>query len=182
MARVIRVTGPLTLEFSDGTRIRIDPAKPAKGPSAPRGRPLSPATVEMKAAMERDHRAGKVRDRAHYLGILRNAGHKSSEASAYIIVSREAKRVFGKNLGRQKGLKRKSSGGKTRGRRPSLETELLRGRIASDHANGGVKDARQYLSWLMDQPGVTLGLKQARPIVYRELRAVLHQRIESIHN
>ncbi len=121
--------------------------------------------------MERDHRAGRMHDRAYYLRILREAGHKSSETSAYLIVSREAKRVFGKNLGRQKGLKRtRKAGSKSPGRRPSHETELLRGKIAADKAGGGLKDARQYLSWLMDQPGVTLGLKQARPIVYRELR------------
>lgn len=163
------------LEFPDGTRVRIDPAKAAQAAleKGRPGRPLSPATVAMKGAMERDHRAGKTRDRAHYLGILREAGHKSSETSANLIVSREAKRVFGKSLPRQKGLKRvRKAGGGKRGRRASHETELLREKLAADKAAGGVKDARQYLAWLMDQPGVTLGLKQARPIVYRELRAV----------
>lgn len=170
MVRVIKVKGPIALEFPDGTRIHIDPAKPAKAPAARAGRPLSPATVQLKAAMERDHRAGKMRDRAHYLDVLQRAGHTSSPASAYLIVSREAKRVFGQNLGRQKGLKRRTAGGKPRGRRPSPEAELLRAKIGGDKASGSVKDARQYLAWLMDQPGVTLGLKQARPIVYRELR------------
>lgn len=175
MVRVIKVKGPVMLEFPDGTRVRIDPAKApklAKEPVGRPGRPLSPATVTMKAAMERDHRAGKMRDRAHYVGILREAGHQSSEASANLIVSREAKRVFGKNLHRQKGLKRaRKAGGGKRGRRASHETELLRAKIAADKGSGGVKESRQYLAWLMDQPGVTLGLKQARPIVYRELRA-----------
>jgi hypothetical protein len=175
VVRVIKVKGPVVLEFPDGTRVRIDPAKapkPATLKGKP-GRPLSPATVAMKGAMERDHRSGKMHDRAHYLGILKEGGHKGSEASAYLIVSREAKRVFGRTLGRQKGLKRtRQARGKARGRKPSVETELLRGRMAADKTGGGLRDARQYLSWLMDQPGVTLGLKQARPIVYRELRAV----------
>lgn len=175
VVRVIKVKGPVTLEFPDGTRIRIDPAKQAKAPAGRPGRPLSPATVALKAAMERDHGAGKMRDRAHYLDVLRQAGHKSSPTSANLIVSREARRVFGKNLGRQQGLKRRKAGGKPRGRRPSLETELLRAKIASDKSSSGAKDARQYLAWLMDQPGVTLGLKQARPIVYRELRAAKPQ-------
>jgi hypothetical protein len=167
MVRVIKVTEPLLLQFADGTQIRIDP------PGKKRGRPLSPATVELKGAMERDHAAGKMRDRNHYLGILRDAGHKSSEASAYLIVSREAKRVFGQNLGRQKGLKRKrKAGSKKGGRRPSHETELLRAKLAGDKEKGHLKDAKHYLNWLMDQPGVTLGLKPARPIVYRELRSV----------
>ena len=91
--------------------------------------------------------------------------------TASLIVSREARRVFGQNLPRQKGLKRTRKPGKTRGRKASLETELLRAKIASDKAAGEVKDARHYLAWLMEQPGVTLGLKPARPIVYRELRA-----------
>ncbi|HUR62422.1 MAG TPA: hypothetical protein VM286_08690 [Candidatus Thermoplasmatota archaeon] len=175
MVRVIKVKGPLMLEFPDGTRVRIDPAKAPKSVTAPAGRPgrpLSPATVAMKAAMEHDKRAGKVRERTHYFGILRDSGHTGSEASAYLIVSREAKRVFGTSLPRQKGLKRaRRAGGGKRGRRPSHETELLRGKMAADKASTGLKDARQYLAWLMDQPGVTLGLKQARPIVYRELRA-----------
>jgi hypothetical protein len=174
VVRVIKVKGPVVLEFADGTRFRIDPVQTptsTKVKGKP-GRPLSPATLAMKGAMERDHRAGQVRGRAYYLSILKDGGHKGSEASAYLIVSREAKRVFGQNLGRQKGLKRsRAAGGKARGRKPSVETELLRGRIASDKAGGGVKDARYYLAWLMDQPGITLGLKQARPIVYRELRA-----------
>lgn len=181
MVRVIKVKGPVMLEFPDGTRVRIDPAKaakPGKGPAGRPGRPLSPATVTMKAAMERDHRAGTVGDRGHYLRVLREAGHNGSDAAAQMIVSREGLRVFGVRLGRQKGLKRnrKAPGKrtvrrKTGGRRPSHETELLRAKMATDKSGGGLKDARQYLAWLMDQPGVTLGLKQARPIIYRELRA-----------
>src|SRR5688500_5883725 len=47
------------LEFQDGTRIRIDPAKAAKPakPAGRPGRPLSPATLKVRAAMQKDHAA-----------------------------------------------------------------------------------------------------------------------------
>lgn len=166
MVRVIKVTQPLILEFLDGTTLRIDP------PGKRRGRPLSPATVALKAAMERDMARGKTLDRAHYLAVLHEAGHSGSEASASLIVSREAKRVFGRNLGRQKCLKRIRKGGQKRGRAASHETNLLREKLKADRANNSLGDAKHYVSWLMDQPGVKIGLKPARPIVYRELRAI----------
>ena len=129
--------------------------------------------MTLKSAMEKDHRAGKVRDRSYYLEVLRGAGHTSSLASANLIVNREAKRIFGKSLGRPKGLRRaKTARGVARGRRPSHETELLRPKMAADKAMGKLLDGRQYLAWLMEQPGVTRGIKRARPIVYRELRKV----------
>lgn len=166
MVRVIKVTEPLVLEFLDGTTLRIDP------PGKRRGRPLSPAAVALKTAMERDLTRGKAQGRAHYLKVLRDAGHSGSEASASLIVSREAKRIFGTSLGRQKGLKRKRRGGQKRGRSASHETNLLRDKLKADKANNSLGDAKHYVSWLMDQPGVKMGLKPARPIVYRELRAI----------
>jgi hypothetical protein len=48
----------------------------------------------------------------------------------------------------------------------------LRQKLAQDKAAGQLRDAKHYLSWLMDQPGTKLGIKPARPIVYRELRAL----------
>jgi hypothetical protein len=128
----------------------------------------------LKAAMEKDQRAGKMRDRSYYLELLRSAGHSSSLTSANLIVSREAKRVFGRTLARRKGLSRvKAGGGHTRGRRPSRETELLRNKLASDKASGQLRDGAHYVAWLMDQPGVTRGIRKTRPMVYRELRRIV---------
>ena len=161
------------LEFRDGTRVRIVPepaAKPAKPKGKP-GRPMSPATLKVRAAMQAGEAAGKMRDRNHYLAIMRKAGHKGGEASAYVILNREAKRAFGRTLGRRKGLTRKRRSGKG-GRQPAAETVLLRQRLQHDKAAGKLGDAKHYLTWLMDQPGTKLGIKPARPIVYRELRAV----------
>lgn len=173
MVRVIKVRGPVVLEFPDGTRVRIDPAatpKAIKAKGKP-GRPMSPATLKVRAAMQRDHSVGSMQDRNHYLGILRKGGHKGGEASAYVILNREAKRAFGRTLGRRKGLTRKRTGGGKRGRHPAPETMLLREKLAHDKAAGGLRDAKHYLGWLMDQPDTKMGIKPARPIVYRELRA-----------
>ena len=132
---------------------------------------MSPATLKVRAAMERDHAAGRMSDRVQYLGVLRKGGHKGGDASAYVILNREAKRAFGRTLGRGKGLKRKARGGAKRGRQPAPETVLLRQKLAHDKAAGQLRDAKHYLAWLMDQPGTKRGIKPARPIVYRELRA-----------
>lgn len=165
------------LEFQDGTRVRIDPATAPKAlkPKGKPGRPVSPATLKVRAMMQRDHAAGAMRDRQEYLAILRKAGHKGGEASAYVILNREAKSAFGRSLGRQKGLKRKSrkrarSSG-IGGRAPSEETVMLREKLRADKSTGKLGDAKHYLAWLMDQPGTKRGLKPVRPMVYRELRA-----------
>jgi hypothetical protein len=120
--------------------------------------------------MRADHHEGKMRSRAGYLTVLRDAGHTGSENSGGLIVNREAKRVFGRSLGRQAGLKRKPSKGGRRGRGPAPATVLLREKLQADKASGSLRDAKHYLGWLMDQPGVKIGLKPAKPIVYRELR------------
>ncbi|HUR24999.1 MAG TPA: hypothetical protein VM327_03170 [Candidatus Thermoplasmatota archaeon] len=121
MVRVIKVRGPVMLEFPDGTRVRIDPVSAAKTvkPKGKPGRPMAPATLKVRAVMERDHATGHMGDRSQYLGILRKAGHQGGDASAYVILNREAKRAFGRSLGRRKGLQRKVRGG---GKRPAART------------------------------------------------------------
>lgn len=176
--QILKLTGPITLDWGNGFRLTLSPAgidagaKPIAAARGP-GRKPSPATQAVVAAMQADAGAGRQRSRKEYLEILRQAGHLGSDNSGGLIVNREAKRVFGKSLGREKGLKRKASkGGMRRGRGPAPETVLLREKLQADKASGELRDAKHYLGWLMDQPGVKIGLKPARPIVYRELRAV----------
>jgi hypothetical protein len=189
-AQVVRLTGPVILEWDDGTRIQLSPAglaaeKPAKAPAArkPKGRPgrkPSPATQTVIDAMEADHAAGTQQSRPAYLEILRGAGYDGSDAAAGQILAREATRIFGKTLGRapatNKARKRvakraaQADAGGTAGRKPSRPTALVRGKIAKDAAGDGLKDATHYVRWLVQQEGVKIGLKGARPIVYRELR------------
>lgn len=122
VVRVIKVRGPVMLEFPDGTRVRIDPGNAVK-PAQPKGkvgRPMSTATLKLRTSMEKDHATGVMRDRSHYLAVLRNAGHGGREASAYVILNREAKRAFSRTFGRSRGLTRKPGGVGKRCTTPSI--------------------------------------------------------------
>jgi hypothetical protein len=88
-------------------------------------------------------------------------------ASASLIVSQEARRVFGKNLPRDRKAPTEPS---ARGRKPTPESLLLREQLQEDKEAGGLRDASHYVRWLVAQRGVDKGLKQLRPTVYRELR------------
>lgn len=176
-ATVLKVTGPVVLDWGNGIRLQISPAG-AVGPVAPAalkpkgraGRKPSPATVALQAEMAEDARAGRQRKRAAYIQILKDHGHKASAASASVIVSREAKRAFGKTLGRgRKGKAKRAKGRRGGGRQASPATTLLREKLQKDKAAGQLRDPPHYVRWVVDQPGVKIGLKTARPIVYREL-------------
>lgn len=173
--QVLHLTGPVTLDWGNGMRLTLSPASMAGVPSPaaePRGRPgrkPSSATQALVAAMQAD--GSRPRARADYLAVLRDAGHKGSDNSAALIINREAKRIFGAPLGRSRKGKKKAGNGKG-GRQASPATVLLREKLAHDKAASALRDAPHYLRWVVDQPGVKLGLKQARPIVYRELKLV----------
>lgn len=175
---VLKVSGPIVIEWPDGTRIRIGPAAGTVAavaltlPKGKAGRKPSPATATLISAMSDDARAGRQRSRAEYLETLVAAGHTGSAASAGMIVNREAKRTFGGPLGRGKKKAKKGRRSGAGGRQPSPATMVLRARLQADKANGQLLEPGRYVRWVVDQPGVKLGLKQARPIVYRELRAV----------
>lgn len=178
-ATTLRVTGPVVLDWGNGVRIQISPAgiAQADAPASPArkaaGRPPSPATLKLREAMQADAQGNGPRPRAEYLELLKTAGGPASENAAGIIVNREAKRTFGHPLGRGKGkaARRGGAGGRRGGRQASPATAALRAKLQADKADGGLRDPPHYVRWLVDQPGVKLGLKQARPVVYRELRA-----------
>lgn len=136
------------------------------------GRKPSPATLQLIQAMEADKATGKPGSTQAYLGILMAADPKRSEGAARQIVQREAKRIFGATLGRAKGKGRRKGGRRGGGRQPNPVTVMLREKLAKDKEAGGLRDASHYVRWVVDQPGIKVGLKGARPIVYRELRAV----------
>jgi hypothetical protein len=167
-ARVVRVTGPVVLDLGHGVRIRVVPEARGATAAAARGRPPSPATQTLVDAMRRDRAAGRARTRAEYLAILARGGHKGSPQSASLIVLREAKRLFGRPLGRRG--RRAGSRAPGGGRKPSPATRLLRERLAKDKAAGSLHDAAHYARWLADKS--RQGLKRVRPVVYRELRAL----------
>jgi len=135
------------------------------------GRRPSPATVVLREAMVKDAQAGQSRSRADYLAILREADGPESDNAAGIIVNREAKRAFGHPLPRTKKVGgRKKGGGRVGGRQASPATSGLRERLQQDQEAGEVRNAAHYMRWLADKH--SLGLKRARPLVYRELAAI----------
>lgn len=173
--KTIRIRGAVKLQFEDGSTLIFSPAKPAQARSrtldAKQGRPPSPATLALRAELEKNKVTGTVRSRAEYLQLLRDAGYKGSPSGAYLIVRREVRNILGKAI--PKATKRPKSGPARRGgRRAGTETELLRKRLAQDSEGSGIRDASHYVRWLVDQNGVSKGLKQLRPIVYREMRAL----------
>lgn len=178
--QVVHVRGPVVLDFGNGIRFQLTPmGGPTHSPIAPAkakgaGRPPSPATLALRQAMMDDAKGAGPRSRGEYLVLLKGAGWSASPNAAGIILNREAKRAFGHPLGRDKKGARKGAPrrGRKGGRQPSPATLALRAKLAEDAAKGALRDAPHYLRWVVDQPGVKLGLKGARPIVYRELRAV----------
>jgi len=182
MARpqVLKVDGPIILDWGNGMRLQIGPVTATAGPvvalTAPvgrRGRKPTAATVALIEAMQADRAAGAPRSTAAYVQVLRTADPKKSEGAAGQIVRREAKRIFGttpRSAAKAKGGRTGKRGG---GRQPNPATVLLRQKLQEDKAKGDVRDATHYLRWIVDQPGVKIGLKGARPIVYRERRLVL---------
>ena len=160
---VLHVAGPVTLDWGRGMRLTLCPAAmPSLAAGASRrGRKPSPATQALIAAMEAD--SGAPRSRYEYLAILRQAGHTGSDASAAMIVNREAKRVFGRSLGREPPSKNGHAA-----RRVAPAALQLREKLAADKRTDGLREPSNYVRWLVDKANI--GLKQARPIVYRELR------------
>lgn len=175
--RVLRVDGPIIIDFGNGVRFHISPVNgatstPAPVPAPVRGRPgrkPSPATVTLVRAMQADAAAGRPRGRQEYLRVLREAGGPASDNAAGIVINREAKRIFGASLSRV--VKGRRAGGRAGKRGPkSPATEKLRAKLAADKEAGDLRDAQYYIRWLVDQDDLKLGLMKARPIAYRELR------------
>lgn len=169
-ARIVRLTRPVVLDFGNGTRLRVEaltgPSE-AAGRGGRRGRKPGPSTQKLISVMEADKEAGRPRSHVEYIEVLRNAGGPASLGAAGQVVRREATRIFGRPLGR---AAKPSSQGGSRGRPVSPTTLALREKMDKDKAAGKLGDAAHYADWLVKHHEVS-GLKQARSMVYRELRA-----------
>ena len=181
MTRILRVDGPIVLDWGNGMRLQIQPigsvgaAPVAQRPVEPRaaagrrGRKPSPSTQALIARMQDDAAQGTPGDARSYIEFLRSQDSSKSEAAVGQIVRREMKRIFGSTPRSRKP--RSEATPRARGRQPNPATVLIREKLAADKAGSGLRDASYYVKWIVDQPGVKLGLKGVRPIVYRELRA-----------
>lgn len=106
----IRLKDPIVLELPDGSRVRVrvgpygkgvaivplsDGQGAAKGPSRPgqRGRRPRPGTVALREQLERDAKAGRLKDNQHYVKWILQRDEGLSLAVARQIVYRERRRV-----------------------------------------------------------------------------------------
>ncbi len=158
--------GRLTASRRQGRAGAVLPAQMRKR----RGRKPNPGTVALMQALSADAASGRVQSRVAYLRILRQGGHKGSKASASAILAREVRRHLGHPLGRRTRTPRIYKAKSGAGRKPTPNTVALRQRLATDKAAGALRDATHYVRWLVDHANI--GLKKARPVVYRELRAI----------
>lgn len=123
--------------------------------------------------MQQDAKTGKIRSREEYLEVYCEAGGPCETNAANVVVNREAKRIFGRPLGRGRSKRASKAAGASgrRGGRPASPALIaLRAKLQADKAGTGLRKPTDYVRWMIDQPGAKMGLKQARPIVYRELR------------
>jgi hypothetical protein len=167
------LTGKLDLALPDGSVMRVQPGPYGKGISVTpltraaaghsgKGRPPHPSTLALRERMARDKAAGRLRSASEYVAWVSSQDPKAPRAGLQQTVYRELRVAGG-----AKGRRRKAGGG-ARGRAPNPATLALRERLAKDRETG-LKERAFYVRWLVEK--ADLGLKKARPIVYRELRA-----------
>jgi hypothetical protein len=170
----LALTGKMDLSLPDGSIVRIQPGPYGKGLSvtplsraAPgasgKGRPPRPSTLELRERLAADKAAGKLRAARDYVEWVSARDPKAPRAGLQQTVYRELRA-----LGGARGKRRRAGNG-TRGRAPHPATLALRERLAKDKEAGPLKEPAHYIRWLVERSD--LGLKKARPIVYRELRA-----------
>jgi hypothetical protein len=173
-----RLSEPFDVELPDGSVYTLRPGPRGKGiaiqPHAAKrnraasqgpGRPPRASTVALREMLARDAGSGRLKVSSHYIDWLSAQEPKSKRTTLQQTVYREMRSVAPKRgPGRRKGGK----GGQA-GRQPHPGTVILRERLAKDRSGDGLQDASHYVRWLVDK--ANLGIKQARPIVYRELRA-----------
>ncbi|MFO1532782.1 MAG: hypothetical protein ABR562_03650 [Thermoplasmatota archaeon] len=180
----IELTGPMDLALPDGSTVSIRPGPHGKGISivpqggAPRraaggtgrgrGRPPRPSTLELRVMLAKDAAAEGLQQSSHYIDWLVAKEPKVARTTLQQTVYREMRAVGAPKAGR-KGRKAARAGTGARGRAPHPATLLLREKLAKDGAAGALQAPAAYIRWVVDKADI--GIRQARPIVYRELRA-----------
>jgi hypothetical protein len=165
------LTGKMDLSLPDGSLVRVQPGPYGKGisvtplsragPASGKGRPPRPSTLELRQKLAADKAAGKLRPARDYVAWVAQRDPKAPRAGLQQTVYRELRAVGAKG-------RRRRADGAPRGRAPHPATVALRERLHKDKEAGPLKEPAFYVRWLVEKADV--GLKQARPIVYRELR------------
>lgn len=155
--------------FPNGSTTPVGKAVAPKG-NRKGGRKPGPATQALVKVLQHDAASTTRQATAIYLGVLRRAGHEGSEDSARQIVAREVRRAFSNAPAARSAKTAARVAARKGGRQVRPEVALVRAKIADDVVKGQKREATHYVRWLVDQPENRLGLKGARPLVYRELR------------
>ena len=156
--------------FPNGSTIRAAKAvAPKRNRKA--GRKPGPATQALIKVLQQDAASTHRQATDVYVGVLRRAGHEGSDDGARQIVAREVKRAFPNALRTKSAKTAAPIAPRKGGRQVRPEVSLVRAKIADDVARGQKREANHYVRWLVDQPQNRLGLKGAKPLVSRELRA-----------
>jgi hypothetical protein len=158
--------------YGKGVSVAVRPAAAAgrtargraPGEGGQRGRPPRPSTLELRAMLQADAAAGHLKSSSEYIDWLVKQEPKAKRPTLQQTVYRELRAVGG---GRGRGRRGKGDG--MRGRKPNAATVQLRERLQKDKEAGNLRDAAHYVKWLVEK--ASIGIKQARPIVYRELRS-----------
>jgi len=163
-------------------------ARPRRGGKGGAGRPPSPATLKLRGMFAADAAGDGVRKPAEYVDWLlrEEKGLKPATARQRIYKERrdflsahpaaktaKAARKEAKKAAKRGGRQKKAapSGGGRRGRKPSAALEKLRAKLEKDAAAGKLAEPKAYVDWVLKHDR-SIGLKQARSMVYRERRAV----------
>jgi len=182
----MELTGPVDVGLPDGSTVTIRPGPYGKGLSViprasrgarsvprragtgSRGRPPRPSTLELRTMLQKDAAGAGLKPAIHYIEWLVAKEPKVTRTTLQQTAYREIRAMGGapRHNGRHKKGSAKASAA---GRRPNPATAILRERLEKDSAGNGLQDAAAYIRYLVDKANI--GIKQARPIVYRELRA-----------
>lgn len=185
----IELKGPLDVALPDGSTVTIRPgpygkgislvprgaatgrANPRTGSGNGRGRPPRPSTLELRALLQKDAAGAGLKPAAHYIEWLVAKEPKVGRTTLQQTAYREIRAAGGapRHNGRRKKAGKQEARGAGAGRKPNEATTLLRERLHKDREAGGFQEPAAYIRYLVDKANI--GIKQARPIVYRELRA-----------
>lgn len=163
----LALEGPVLLRLPSGDLYRLTPSRGglsirhvtatrSEGP----GRPPRAGTHALRARLTEDAKKGSLRSSREYVNWMVKQDPGIALPTARQIVYRERRRLVDENP--------ELTVEESQGRRRDSTLEL-RKRIEKDAAGSGVKDAKQYVKWLVEHDR-ELGLKSARQTVYRELR------------
>jgi hypothetical protein len=181
----VRLEGKVDLQLPDGSHLSIEPGPGGKGVSivpgpsttgatsfGGKGRPPRGSTLELRRLLQEDATMGAIRPARQYLDWMTDREPTARTNSLQQIVYRELRALRAQHPGLRlpsDGTGADKAGKRGPGRRAHPVTIMLREKIARDRAAGQLREPTHYIREIVQEANI--GIKRARPIVYRELRA-----------